>query len=74
MKHLPEKAEVNILITKTKRMTLELDADQVQQIIREWAGSRGFSSRAIVTLYAFEDTPHGAEISEEISKSWDPGK
>ena len=62
---LPDQA--NRQVIQKEVLSLELDTDQVEEIIREWAKTRGFSHRCNIQLEHY-----GAEISETIEKSGEP--
>lgn len=58
---LPDGPEITV--TMTKRLTMELTADQVEAIILEWAKAHGFSHRAVVDAFS------RATITETIQTS-----
>lgn len=50
MTDMPEESDMEILVSTTRTMRVELDEDQLVQLIKDWAKSRGFSHRAEVEI------------------------
>lgn len=67
MSNLPEKPERLTVITE--KLSMELDSEDVEAIVLEWAKSRGFSHRAEIEFCVRWESLSGAIITESQTKT-----